>query len=234
MIAACLAAVFLSAACGAREAASGDSPAAAGEQPFAAAAAESAAFVSRVEAAAAASGLPAELTLKLAAAARDERSTFEAELTAAMAGDPFLRLLVDKSHPLPEGYAPADLADLDSLSGKSFSVSRPGHRLRTSAAASLERMAAAARADGVALVVSSCYRSAEYQKTVYERIVRELGQEAADRESAPPGRSQHQLGLAVDFGSISDDFADTPASRWLEANGSRFGWSLSFPRATSP
>jgi D-alanyl-D-alanine carboxypeptidase len=65
---------------------------------------------------------------------------------------------------------------------------------------------------------------------VYARVVAELGQEAADRESARPGRSQHQLGLVVDFGSIDDSFAATAPSRWLAANASRFGWSLSFPK----
>jgi D-alanyl-D-alanine carboxypeptidase len=56
-----------------------------------------------------------------------------------------------------------------------------------------------------------------------------MGQEAADRESARPGHSQHQTGLVVDFGSIDDSFAATAAGRWITANASRFGWSLSYP-----
>jgi D-alanyl-D-alanine carboxypeptidase len=56
-----------------------------------------------------------------------------------------------------------------------------------------------------------------------------MGQEAADRESARPGCSQHQTGLVVDFGSIDDSFAQTAAGRWMAANAARFGWSLSFP-----
>jgi D-alanyl-D-alanine carboxypeptidase len=102
--------------------------------------------------------------------------------------------------------------------------------LRRPAAEALEAMAAAARAGGISLVVSSAYRSYDYQAGVYARNVRELGQAAADRESARPGYSQHQLGLAADFGSITDDFAETPAGRWMAANAGRFGWSLSFPQ----
>jgi D-alanyl-D-alanine carboxypeptidase len=64
---------------------------------------------------------------------------------------------------------------------------------------------------------------------VYERNVKEMGQQAADRESARPGHSQHQLGLVIDFGSITDAFARTPEGIWLSANASRFGWSLSYP-----
>jgi D-alanyl-D-alanine carboxypeptidase len=37
------------------------------------------------------------------------------------------------------------------------------------------------------------------------------------------------LGLAVDFGSITDEFAETAAGRWILANGPVYGWSLSFP-----
>ncbi len=205
---------------------------------FAAAAAESAAFVARVSASAEAAGIPASVVSSLAAAARDERAGFEASLDEALRpgreGDAYRVLLVDKKHPLPEGYEPVDLVALDGYRGAdgqkaSFAVNRPGHQLRAAAAAALDRMAAAALKDGVNLMASSGYRSESYQKTVYERIVRELGQEAADRESARPLTSQHQLGTAVDFGSITDAFAETAASRWLEANAGRFGWSLSFP-----
>lgn len=189
-----------------------------------------AAFIGKVEAAAAAAGLPADLAASLAAAARGESGSLEAELSAALAGDEYLTVLVDKERALPEDYEPADLVPLDGAQGASFSTNRPGHRLRCAAFAALEETAKAARAEGAELVVSSAYRSYAYQKTVYERIVGELGREAADRESARPGHSQHQLGLAADFGSITDAFAGTAASRWLQANAARFGWSLSYPQ----
>jgi D-alanyl-D-alanine carboxypeptidase len=154
-------------------------------------------------------------------------SVFFDTLALATEGDPFLHFLVDKAHPLPKGYEPNDLVPLKN--GGAYRINRNDLRLRKEAAESLEQMATAAASEGVVLVASSSYRSYDYQVTVYNRIVRELGQEAADRESAPPGYSQHQTGLVVDFGSIDDSFAQTKASGWLLANGSRFGWSLSFP-----
>ncbi|MDR0784891.1 MAG: M15 family metallopeptidase [Treponema sp.] len=153
-------------------------------------------------------------------------SAFSDALASATAGDPFLYFLVDKERPLPEGYEPDDLVPLN---GGAYQINRSDLRLRKEAADSLEEMAAAARADGVTLLVSSTYRSYDYQVIVYNRNVREMGQEAADRESARPGYSQHQTGLVVDFGSIDDSFAQTKASEWLLANAGRFGWSLSFP-----
>ena len=151
---------------------------------------------------------------------------FMADLQACLEGDRYLWALVDKQHSLPTGYAPNDLV---ALTEGSYRVSRNGLTLRRAAAIALDEMAKAARADGVTLVASSTYRSYDYQTQVYNRNVREMGQEAADRESARPGHSQHQTGLVVDFGSIDDSFAATAAGRWMKANASRFGWSLSFP-----
>jgi D-alanyl-D-alanine carboxypeptidase len=169
--------------------------------------------------------LPLEKVLKLEAAIA-ESPAFIFDLLACLEGDPYLRRLVDKGHPLPEGYEPEDLVE---LKPGSYEVGREGLMLRRAAAEALETMAAAARFDGVILTASSAYRSYDYQVQVYNRIVREMGQEAADRESARPGYSQHQTGLALDFGSIDDSFAQTRAGRWILENGGRFGWSLSFP-----
>ena len=154
--------------------------------------------------------------------------SFILELYSIIQTDPYLWVLVDKEHPfIKENYEPDDLVELKN-SG-SFRVNRDGLFLRRAAVTALEEMAAAAKKDGITLVASSAYRSFSYQEVVYARNVKEMGQEAADRESARPGRSQHQLGLVVDFGSITDAFATTSEGRWLAANASRFGWSLSFP-----
>ncbi|MDR3342714.1 MAG: M15 family metallopeptidase [Treponema sp.] len=152
---------------------------------------------------------------------------FIQDLQAALSGDPYLRVLVDKQHALPLGYEPADLTG---LKDSSYRVSRQGLMLRRPAADALEKMATAARQEGITLIASSTYRTYAYQETVYARNVRESGQATADRESARPGHSQHQLGLVVDFGSIDDSFAETPGGRWILANASSFGWSLSFPQ----
>lgn len=150
----------------------------------------------------------------------------EAVLVEA-AADPYLLFSVDKTNHLPETYAPMDLVALD---GKGLSVSRAGHRLRKPAFDALKRMSDAAKNAGITLLVSSAFRSYEYQAGVYARNVAEMGEAEAARVSAPPGASQHQLGTAMDFGSITDEFAQTAASRWLVANASTYGFTLSFPK----
>lgn len=149
----------------------------------------------------------------------------EAEAESRAAGD-FL-MLVDKSTALPEGYEPGDLV---SLNGYPLARNRTDLRLRKAIMPALLEMDAAAGAAGLRLVYSSSYRSFAYQREVYDRWVRQLGQLEADRVSAKPGHSQHQLGTAIDFGSIDNGFADTAEGRWLAENAWRYGFSLSYPR----
>ena len=148
-------------------------------------------------------------------------------LGVEMAADPALLRRADKQKGLPADFEPSDLVALD---GSGLSVSRTGHRLRKSAFEALRAMSAAASADGVTLLVSSAYRSYEYQENLFARNVAEMGEKEAARVSAAPGTSQHQLGTAMDFGSITDAFALTAAGKWMAANAGRFGFSLSFPK----
>ncbi|TXT45375.1 MAG: peptidase M15B and M15C DD-carboxypeptidase VanY/endolysin [Spirochaetes bacterium] len=149
------------------------------------------------------------------------------KILAQAEADPWLLVRADKARAIPADYEPKDLVSLD---GTSVVVSRPGHRVRLPAYQALAAAAAAAKAEGVTLLVSSAYRSYAYQESLFARNVAELGRQEAERVSARPGTSQHQLGTAVDFGSITDAFAGTAAGRWMGANAGRFGFSLSYPQ----
>jgi D-alanyl-D-alanine carboxypeptidase len=170
-------------------------------------------------------GIPERIAQKVAASAL-ESPAFVMELLTVLQQDPFTYCLVDKQNALPEGYEPDDLT---ALKEGAYRLGRDGLLLRNIAAAALQEMAASAASEGVTLTVGSAYRSAEYQAEVYAREVKTYGEETAGRQSAQPGKSQHQLGLAVDFSPIDDAFASTPASKWLAKNADRFGWSLSYP-----
>ena len=180
-------------------------------------------FSAKIAAAALNAALPDSMTEAILA----KRQVFTADLLTCLEGDPHLRELVDKHHSLPQDYVPSDLVSL--TEGSVYRLNRTGMSLRIAAYNSLGEMASASRADGVILVAASAYRSYQYQEEVYNRIVQQLGQEAADRESAKPWHSQHQTGLALDFGPIDDSFAQTAAGGWVLKNASRFGWSISFP-----
>ena len=156
----------------------------------------------------------------------NNNSGFITEVFNILQEDQYLWALVDKRHSMSPDYEPHDLVPLES---GSYETAKTTMMLRKPAADSLEEMAAAAKTEGLILLVSSAYRAYLYQAFVYKDNVIRLGQEAADMLSARPGTSQHQLGLAIDFGSIDDDFAETDEGIWLVKNASRFGWSLSYP-----
>ncbi|TFG58773.1 MAG: D-alanyl-D-alanine carboxypeptidase family protein [Spirochaetales bacterium] len=139
---------------------------------------------------------------------------------------PVCTLLVDKTHALPETYAPAETVRLKDYG---LSAARADLAVSRVIMPGVLAMNEAALMDGVTLVFSSAYRSYAVQKDVFAYNVRELGEEQAKRESAEPGKSQHQLGTTIDFGSITDDFAFTTAGRWLKEHAWEYGFSLSYP-----
>ena len=139
-----------------------------------------------------------------------------------------LYYLIDKKHNAGSSYAPKDLVDLKS--NNYFLVNKNGMQIRADAYDALVVLSKAALNDGITLLVSSAYRSYAYQERVFNYWVSVDGLEEAERESARPGTSQHQLGCAVDFGSISDDFAETEMGQWVYKNAAKYGWSLSFPK----
>ena len=171
-------------------------------------------------------GIPEQMTRDIIASIL-ESPAFIMELLALLQENYYTFLLVDKQHALPLDYSPDDLVPL--TAGGSFGITRNDLSLRRSAAASLEEMAAAALADGVRLIAASTYRSAARQAEIFAWQVRTFGLETAERQSARPGHSEHQLGTAVDFYPIHDNFAYTAASRWLVQNAGSFGWTLSYP-----
>ncbi len=136
--------------------------------------------------------------------------------------------LIDKKHFAGKNYVPRDAVDFSSKDA--FNFEKKNLSLRKSAYDSLEEMGYSALDDGIKLFVSSTYRSYEYQKNLFDYWVKVDGLEEAERESARPGTSQHQLGTAVDFGNVDDSFAETKMCRWLMGNAENFGWSLSFPK----
>ena len=139
-------------------------------------------------------------------------------------------LLANKKHPLPIDYVPSDLR----LPNVEMRYNQ--WELRDEAATALEEMFKKADEEGVHLVCGSGYRSAEFQKVLYDNYVAANGVEAADTYSARPGYSDHQTGLATDLcGSddtydLSQAFEDTQEGIWLKDNAHKFGFIMRYPK----
>ncbi len=140
----------------------------------------------------------------------------------------YLLALVVKDTTLKSDYVPPDLQPVPSYLKPAYSM-----QLRTKALEHLEKLWQAASDYGVELSIRSAYRSYSTQKGLFQDYASRYGEEEANRFSARPGQSEHQLGTAVDFGGTSVDFkaayGDTPQGQWLAENAWRFGFAMSYP-----
>jgi soluble lytic murein transglycosylase-like protein len=87
---------------------------------------------------------------------------------------------------------------------------RQGKPMRPDVALAFDRKEAAARADGVALTITSAWRSNAEQAVLFAR-------HPDPKWVAPPGRSLHRLGTELDLGPPA-------AYGWLARNATRFGF----------
>lgn len=167
--------------------------------------------------------LPSETRKKI----QTEPLSFLRRIEALLQSDPDLLRTVDKRRSLKADYAPIDLIPLRQF--PELSLTRPDLQLREIVLPDLLAMVSAAAREGIELTIGSAYRSYLYQQKVFTYYTEKNGLEAANRFSAKPGESQHQLGTVIDFSPINQSFAETEASRWLLRNAGRYGFSLSYP-----
>jgi zinc D-Ala-D-Ala carboxypeptidase len=139
-----------------------------------------------------------------------------------------LWVIVNKARPLnPQDFEPENL--------RAPAVKSAGEPvLQREAAAAIEEMFAQAEAEEVSLVLQSSYRSFSVQERVKARSVARSGQEISDAQSARPGHSEHQTGLAADVVGVSGScalrqcFGETPEGRWIAENSWKFGFIVRY------
>lgn len=144
-----------------------------------------------------------------------------------------LLILVNKQHAVDKEYKPSDLTAI-----KYYAQDRsPNSRfMRAEAAEAFNQMSEAAAKEGYTIVVTTAYRSYDFQKSLYDSYVKNSGQAAADRFSAQPGKSEHQTGLSADVSSpsvnyqLTKDYINTPEGKWLNDNAHKFGFIIRFPQ----
>lgn len=167
-----------------------------------------------------------------------ERRTTPEELLAQCQGSAFtlpadpttnpLLLLVNRSNVLPSSYQPKVTTP---------NVAKKRHAdidLQPEAAAALEAMFLAAQGEGLELVAVSGYRSYRKQKTLHAQSVERNGQEKADKMSARPGASEHQLGLAMDLScaslnqELTSKFTHKAEGKWIQEHCSEYGFIIRY------
>ena len=138
--------------------------------------------------------------------------------------------LVNREYTLSSDYVPQDLVK------PKVQANNNNILLRADAAAALEEMFQAAKDEqGLSLVAVSGYRSYGKQSVIFSNKVKKVGKTKAMLLVAPPGASEHQLGLAMDLGCkknsyLNEAFGDTPEGQWVNENCHRFGFIIRYKK----
>lgn len=132
-----------------------------------------------------------------------------------------LTVCVNKNRRISSDYEPEDLI----LPNVRAMNSESSLYMRKEAALALENLFNAAEEQGLYLYATSGYRSYSTQKSIYNPY---------SGYSAPPGASEHQLGLAMDvtlpeYGSrLYVKFGQSEEGIWLRENAYRYGFVIRY------
>lgn len=146
--------------------------------------------------------------------------------------DDWALTLVNWENPVPADYTIPELVEL--RNGQSFD--RRGYP-------DLQRMMDDCRAAGLSPLISSSYRTEEFQTELFENKVAQYTAQGYDRTEAEtlaagwvarPGTSEHQLGLAVDivdtgYQNLDGTQEETAVQEWLMEYCWEYGFILRYP-----
>ncbi|MEG0212589.1 MAG: M15 family metallopeptidase [Glutamicibacter sp.] len=162
-------------------------------------------------------------TAALAAPAEDLPVVESSQLSKASSP---LALINPTTKLSPEDYVP----------GKLVGVAGSSMTLRPEAAEAIEAFIADARAAGHSIKLLSAYRSYQRQAVLFNQYQAKYGTAYAERISARPGTSEHQLGLAADLGytdsraELKAEFGQTPAGLWIAEHAAEYGLIIRYPQ----
>lgn len=142
-------------------------------------------------------------------------------------------LYVSKQKLLKEDSTPSKLIAVGVPHGDKDQVFQLSHQ----AVPFLQSMFKEAEGDGIKLMLSSAFRSADDQKKLYDLYMTTRGQAYTIAYVAKPGQSEHQTGLAVDIASASSECEkdsdlcslDRATVEWLAQNAPKFGYIQRYP-----
>lgn len=155
-------------------------------------------------------------------------------------------MLVNPWNAFPQG-TPAGLVNIaDSIQCENLKLKNDAMLAQGEAVEALARMAEAMAKDQVGpLRLVSAYRSIEYQQGLYQNKVQRViasgtpeddAEDAAAREVARPGYSEHHTGYAFDFSGADgtlDSFYQSDAYRWVAEHGAQYGFIIRYPEEKS-
>ncbi|MCQ2515841.1 MAG: M15 family metallopeptidase [Saccharofermentans sp.] len=136
-----------------------------------------------------------------------------------------ITVLVNKYFALPLDYVPSDLVAASHSGGQQVRA-----EVNEQWCAMYD---ACVEATGQGLYLVSGYRDSNIQNYLFYRSTNLRGIEFSVRKNAVPGRSEHQLGLAIDItpageSEILDEFGETRTGMWVNEHCYEFGFIRRF------
>jgi len=155
----------------------------------------------------------------------------EQSLSERFSSDDWRLQLVNQTHVYEEGLVP-ELTELMN-----------GFLVDSRCYPDLQEMMDNCRAAGLSPLICSAYRTLETQQKLYENKITQLQQQGYSEEDAvemagvivaPPGTSEHHLGLALDivdlnYQLLDNSQEDTAVQRWLMEHSWEYGFVLRYP-----
>ncbi len=144
-----------------------------------------------------------------------------------------LLTIISRDFPISKNYEPDDLVPLSDYFGVNVTLGYPT-QVREMMIEPIQQIIADMHNQGLSPTIISGYRSYLEQTAAYNKW-RERYPDRAHILSVPPGTSEHQLGLTIDFGSpeLSNEFHTyfykTGEGAWLLENAHKYGFTLSYP-----
>lgn len=151
-------------------------------------------------------------------------------------------VLVNFDNKVHAGYRPSTLVVQNDVFGSEVLLQNPEGSIDETAALSARDMFKdALRAGMCRYVLTTAFRSVEYQTKVFQEKLEECGENYAANpyenpvSVLPGGASEHHTGLALDILSENHDraddaFGETREGIWLAENAHRYGFILRYPK----
>ena len=139
-------------------------------------------------------------------------------------------LLVNKTNMLSKFYIPNNLVD-------SLSKYKDNIIIEEKTLNAFRNMQKDAKEYGYNIDIMSGYRTYDYQKKLYNNLIKKKGFNYALRSIAKPGCSEHQTGLAIDYCIYQNDLCfieheleNMPETKWIKDNAHKYGFILRYPK----
>ena len=147
-------------------------------------------------------------------------------------------MLVNKWHPVPDGFEPDDLVTVKDLAGNIMTYASDKTQGVREAVEALIRLIRAAQEDGITpWKLREGYRTVKDQQRIFDNRVNSYISKGKTRsqalsrtraEVADPGASEHHTGLAFDLNVPGESFVDTAQYVWLNKHCWEYGFIMRY------